>query len=69
MNIRHLDPTTRKHIVIANACLVNGLVLILFLHPSGTGPQCVVHALSGFLLGLSATINIFALIRARRCRA
>jgi hypothetical protein len=48
--------------------LVVGLLLWLFVHPSGQIEKNWLHAVCGFLLGLSVTINLMGLVFARRCR-
>jgi hypothetical protein len=66
---RQLDPKTRRLLAIGNISLVVGLLLWLFVHPSGQIEKNWLHAVCGFLLGLSATINLMGLVFARRCRA
>ena len=66
--IRQLDPKTRRLMAIANISLVIGLLLWLFVQPSGQIEKNWLHATSGFLLGLSITINLFGLSFGRRCR-
>ena len=65
---RNLDPKARRQIAIANLSLATGLLLILFVHPSGNIGRNWLHAVSGFQLGRSIVINLFALRFARRCR-
>ena len=65
--IRQLDPKTRRLLAIGNMSLVVGLLLWLFVHPSGQIEKNWLHAVCGFLLGLSITINLMGLIFARRC--
>jgi hypothetical protein len=67
-SMQHLDPRTRRLMAIANIALVIGLLLWLFVHPSSQVEKNWLHASSGFLLGLSITINLLALPFARRCR-
>jgi hypothetical protein len=66
--IRQLDPKTRRLLAIGNISLVVGLLLWLFVHPSGQIEKNWLHAVCGFLLGLSVTINLMGLVFARRCR-
>jgi hypothetical protein len=66
--IRQLDPKTRRLLAIGNMSLVVGLLLWLFVHPSGQIEKNWLHAVCGFLLGLSVTINLMGLVFARRCR-
>jgi hypothetical protein len=65
---RQLDPKTRRLLAIGNMSLVVGLLLWLFVHPSGQIEKNWLHAVCGFLLGLSVTINLMGLVFARRCR-
>lgn len=65
---RNLDPKAKRLIAIANLSLAIGLLLILFVHPSGNTGRNWLHAVSGFLLGLSIAINLFAFRFASRCR-
>jgi hypothetical protein len=65
---RNLDPKARRQIAIANLSLAVGLLLILFVHPSGNIGRNWLHVLSGFLLGLSIAINLFVFRFASRCR-
>ncbi|MGA3347300.1 MAG: hypothetical protein ABSC76_20835 [Terracidiphilus sp.] len=64
---RQLDPKTRRRTVIANISLVIGLLLWIFVHPSGPLEKDWLDAVCGFLLGLSVTINLFGLWSAHRC--
>jgi Zn-dependent protease len=66
---RLLDKKTRRLMAIGNISLVIGLLLWLFVHPSGQMERNWFHGVCGFLLGLSITINLFGLWVARRCRA
>lgn len=63
---KRLDPRTRL-LTLANLALAVGLMLWTFVHPSGQMAKDAIHALSGFLLGLSLTINLLGWRRARRC--
>ena len=64
---RRLDPKTRRLLAIGNIALVSGLLLWLFVHPAGQIERNWLHAVCGFLLGLSVTINLMELVFARRC--
>jgi hypothetical protein len=66
--IQQLDPKTRRMRAIANVSLIIGLLLWVFVHPSGPFERNWLHAACGFLLGLSITISLFGLRSARRCR-
>lgn len=66
---RQLNPKARRLLAIGNISLVIGLLLWLFAHPSGQNERNCLHAVCGFLLGLSVTINLFGLWFGRRCRA
>jgi hypothetical protein len=66
---RQLSSKIRRLIALGNLCLVVGLLLWSFVHPAGQIERNWVHTASGFLIGLSIAINLFALIGARRCRA
>lgn len=65
--IQQLDPKTRRLRAIANVSLVIGLLLWIFVHPTGQFERNWLHAVCGFLLGMSITINLFGLRSARRC--
>jgi hypothetical protein len=62
-----LDPRTRRILVIGNLSLSIGLLLWIFVHPSGQTQKDVLDAVCGFSLGLSLGINLFAFWQARRC--
>ena len=64
---RQLDSKTRRMFVIGNLSLSIGLLLWMFVHPSGLIRKDVLDAVCGFLLGLSLGINFFAFWLARRC--
>jgi hypothetical protein len=53
--------------VIGNLCLVAGLLLWNFAHPTSQIEKNVMHAVTGLLMGISIAINLFALRFARRC--
>lgn len=61
-----LNPRLRRQMALANAALVLGLMLWLFVHPLGAAQRDVRDAIVGLLLGLSVTANLFAAIKARR---
>jgi hypothetical protein len=63
-----LDKKTRRLMAIGNIALVIGLLLWEFAHPAGQFQKNCLHAVCGFLLGLSITINLFGLRFARRYR-
>lgn len=65
--IHQLDIKTRRRMVLGNICLVIGLLLWLFVHPSGQIERDWVQGFSGLLLGISIGINLFGLRLARRC--
>jgi type II secretory pathway component PulM len=67
LDFRQLDPKTRRLVAIGNLCLVAGLLLWLFVHPSSQLSNTWLHAIYGFLLGLSTAINLSAVVIARRC--
>jgi hypothetical protein len=67
--IHQLDPKSRHVRAIANISLVVGLLLWLFVHPSGQIERNWLHFVCGLLVGLSICINLFGLGRARRCGA
>jgi zinc transporter ZupT len=52
--------------VVANLSLAVGLLLSVFVHPSGQLQRDWLDAICGFLLGLSITMNFFGLWRSRR---
>jgi len=65
---RELSRRNRILFLIANISLVMGLLLWNFKEPiygSHPGSRVWVDAVAGFLLGLSITINLFGLRRAR----
>ena len=64
---RNLNPRDRKILQIGNLSLVAGLLLWMFVHPTGQFEKNWLHAAYGFLLGLSIAINLFGLKFARRC--
>ena len=64
---RNLNPRDRKILQIGNLSLVAGLLLWMFVHPTGQFEKNSLHAACGFLLGLSIIINLFGLRFARRC--
>ncbi len=66
---RLLDKKTRRMKALANISLVMGLLLWLFAHPSGQAEHNCLHAVCGFLLGFSVTVNLHRLWIARRSRA
>jgi hypothetical protein len=68
MRNRQLDPKTRRWMALGNISLVIGLLLWMFVHPAGQTAKDWHDGVCGFLLGLSITINLFGLRRARRCR-
>jgi hypothetical protein len=70
MRLSHsqFDPKTRRILALGNLCLAAGLVLFTFVHPSSQIARNWTHGLSGFLLGFSITVNLFALGLRRRCR-
>jgi hypothetical protein len=53
---------------IGNISLVIGLLLWLFVHPSGQMERNWLHGACGLLLGISIAISIFVFVIARRCR-
>jgi hypothetical protein len=53
--------------VIANLCLVAGLLPRLFPDPAGQQARILMHAASGMLLGISITLSLFSFRFARRC--
>lgn len=63
---RNLPPRSRRQIAIANAALVVGLLLWLFVHPARPAAHSARDAAAGFLLGLSITVNLFIMWKARR---
>lgn len=65
--IHQLDSKTRRRMALGNISLVIGLLLWLFVHPSGQIERNWVQGLSGLLLGISIGINLFGLRLARRC--
>jgi hypothetical protein len=48
------------------ACLAIGLSLQLFVHPEAGVKLNVVHAVFGFLIGISVVLNLKAVILTRR---
>lgn len=65
---QQLDKKTRRLMALANISLVIGLLLWLFVHPSGQVERNWLHAACGFLLGFSITVNLYGLWVARRCQ-
>lgn len=65
---RRLDPKTRRMAQMGNLCLVGGLVLYVFAHPSDMAANAAVHAVAGLLIGISLGMNLCVLREARRCR-
>ena len=68
LRTRQLDTKGRRQLILGNSCLAAGLMLRLFASPSNHNAQLWLHAAVGFLLGLAITANLFAVLRARRCR-
>jgi hypothetical protein len=70
MSLRHRlrAPRTRRLVAVGNVCLATSLSLRLFVHPSNPLADASLHALSGFLLGLSIVISLSALRRPRPCK-
>jgi len=69
--LHQLDRKGRVQLFIANFSLVIGLLLWNFreyVWPSDPMARNLLHAVCGFLLGLSIALNIGALIRRRRSR-
>jgi hypothetical protein len=62
------DRKSRISLLIANTSLVIGLLLQQFAHPAGQLERNTLHAVCGFLLGLSIVINLLMHRRARSCR-
>jgi hypothetical protein len=69
MRKQQLDAKAGRWMKLGNISLVIGLLLWMFVHPSSQIAGDWLDGVSGFLLGLSITINLFALRRARRCPA
>jgi len=65
---RWLDSKSKRIIPIANLCLVAGLLLLTFVHPSSQISGNWLHGVSGVLLGISISMNLFGLRLARRSR-
>ena len=66
---QQLNRKTRSLMAIGNIALVIGLLLWLFVHPAAQVERNWLHAVCGFLLGLSITFNLYGLWSARRNRA
>jgi hypothetical protein len=64
---RQRDPRVRRLLLIANLCLVAGLLPRLFPEPAGQQMRMVLHAASGVLLGIAIVTNLFAFRLSRRC--
>ena len=54
-------------LVIGNLCLSIGLLLRLFVHPSGLIHKNLLDGVCGLLIGLSIGINLFVVRLAHRC--
>ncbi len=65
---RPRDPKTRRLLAIANSSLVLGLLPWIFREYIHVGHNWL-DASCGFFLGLSITINLWAVRRNRRCSA
>lgn len=65
LKFRQLDRKSRRLFAIADLCLPAGLILLILLHPASQLERNWLHGVAGFLLGLSITINLFGLRRAR----
>jgi hypothetical protein len=65
---RQLDPKTRRLVAIGNLCLVIGLLLWNFVHPSSQIEKNWLDGVTGLLMGLSIGINLFAFRFAQSCR-
>ena len=68
MCLSYRNPRSRASLFVANLSLVIGLLLWNFREYIPMNAN-LLHAVTGFLLGLSITMNLYALIRARRSRA
>ncbi|HEX4031684.1 MAG TPA: hypothetical protein VHX20_15045 [Terracidiphilus sp.] len=64
---RQRDPRVRRLLVIANLCLVAGLLPRLFPEPASQQMRIVLHAASGVLLGIAIAMNFSGFRLARRC--
>ena len=49
---RQIDPKMRSKMALASISLIIGLLLWLFVHPTGQIEQNWLHAVCGFLLGV-----------------
>ncbi|MGD0940722.1 MAG: hypothetical protein ABR905_13540 [Terracidiphilus sp.] len=67
IRFRQLDPKARGRMLLANISLTIGLVLWLFVHPASQVERNWFHGISGFLLGVSITINLLNLRSSSRC--
>jgi type II secretory pathway component PulM len=65
-SLRQLDPRSRHLTAGANAALVVGLLLWLFVRPEIKTGHAVLDALVGCLLGFSVTVNLRRVYVARR---
>jgi len=67
IRIRQFDPRARRRMALANISLVIGLLLWLFVHPAGQIEQNWLHAICGFLLGVSIAVNLLNFWHSSRC--
>ena len=67
IRFRQVEPGARGRMVLANISLVIGLLLWLFVHPAGQIEQNWLHAICGFLLGLSIAVNLLNFWHSSRC--
>ena len=68
MFIRDFSPQHRRLLVLANLCLVIGLLLPMVFHLAGGTPVNVLHFVRGLLIGLSLSLNLGVLWKTRRRR-
>lgn len=67
IRIRKFDPKARGRMALANISLVFGLLLWLFVHPAGQVERDWLHAICGFLLGVSIVVNLLTFWSSKRC--
>jgi hypothetical protein len=69
MCVQDSSPRRQKLAALANLCLAIGLLLPMIFHPAGQAALNVLHFVRGLLIGLSLSVNLGVLWKARRQRS
>ena len=65
---QRMDSKSRRFMAVGSLCLDIGLLLHLFIHPSGQTAKDWLDGVSGLLIGISIGTNLFGLVQVRRSR-